>query len=108
MRPLIYEGYVIVIKKLMIEEDINHLKPGDIIQFSRDDILITHRIFQIFKDRNGNLSFQTKGDNNSAIDPRLVMPNEVRGTLTKVIPKIGLPTLLIKSRRTSEPEGVEN
>lgn len=108
MRPLIIEGDVVIIKKAMVEENIYNLKPGDIIQFSRDDILITHRILQVFKDKNGNLSFQTKGDNNSAIDSRIVMPNEVRGTLVKVIPKVGLPTLLIKSRRIPEPEGVEN
>lgn len=108
MRPLIYEGDVIIIKKAMKAEDIYQLKQGDIIQFTRDDILITHRIQKIFKDEFGNLSFQTKGDNNSSIDLRIVMPNEVRGTLVKVIPKIGIPTLLIKTRSREQPEEVEN
>jgi len=108
MRPLIYEGDVIIIKKAMKTEDIYNLKQGDIIQFARDDILITHRINKILKDEYDNLSFQTKGDNNSSIDTRIVLPNEIRGTLVKVIPKIGIPTLFIKSHRQEQPAEAQN
>jgi len=106
MRPLIYEGDVIIIEKAK-EDDIYNLKEGDIIQFARDDILITHRILEVIEDKDGNLSFQTKGDNNSSEDTRLVLPNEVRGTLVKVIPKLGVPTLWVKTREQKKPDGVE-
>lgn len=107
MKPLIHEGDVILIKRAVKEEDIFQLKEGDIIQFIRDDILITHRILQVVRDDDGNISFRTKGDNNSVEDARLVLPNEVRGTLTGILPKIGIPTLWIKSRGQNEPQGVE-
>jgi len=108
MRPLICEGDVILIEKAMEEQDIVRLKEGDIIQFTRDDILITHRIIEVVKDKADNLSFRTKGDNNFSEDTRLVLPNEVRGTLIKVIPKLGIPTFWIKTRVQKQPEGVEN
>ena len=98
MKPMIHEGDVILIKRATKGEDIYSLKEGDIIQFIRDDILITHRIVEIKKDEYGNLRFKTKGDNNSSEDVRLVLPNEVRGILVRVVPKIGIPTLWIKSR----------
>ncbi len=104
MKPMIHEGDVILIKRAMKEEEIYSLKEGDVIQFIRDDILITHRIIEIIKDDYGNLRFKTKGDNNSAEDVRLVLPNEVRGILVRVVPKIGIPTLWIKSREQKQPE----
>lgn len=107
MKPLINEGDVILIQRAVKEEDIYNLKVGTIIQFTRDDMLITHRILKIIEDENGNLSFQTKGDNNSAEDTRLVLPDEIRGTLVRVIPKVGIPTLWIKSREQDQPDDVE-
>lgn len=104
MKPMIHEGDVILIKRAMKEEEIYGLKEGDVIQFTRDDILITHRIIEIIKDDYGNLRFKTKGDNNSAEDVRLVLPNEVRGILVRVVPKIGIPTLWIKSKEQEQPE----
>ncbi len=58
-------------------------------------------------DENGNITFRTKGDNNSVEDTRLVEPNEVMGRYIGVIPKIGLPVLWIKSGE-AVPDGVEN
>jgi len=107
MEPMIYPGDIIIINQIRNKDDINELKVGDVIQFRRDNILITHRIVAIVKDRNGQLAFRTKGDNNSSEDTRLVYPNEVRGILVKVIPKLGYPTLLIKERKNTKIEGIE-
>lgn len=97
MEPMIYPGDVVLLKQIKTEDQIRTLKSGDVIQFQRDDILITHRIVSVIDDGLGNLTYRTKGDNNSTEDVRLVLPNEIKGTFICVIPKVGYPTLLLKS-----------
>lgn len=105
MEPVIYPGDVILIKKLTKEEEVYKLKEGDIITFKIEDITITHRIKEIKSDEAGNLSFVTKGDNNDTEDSWIVLPNDLRGTVRNVVPKVGLPVLLIHSVNNI-PEGV--
>lgn len=94
MEPMIMPGDVILVKRI---DDINSLKKDDVIQFRRDDILISHRIIEI-KDEKEGRSFRTKGDNNSAPDGDYVKPEQIKGRIIYTVPKIGWPTLLIKSK----------
>ena len=105
MEPLIIPGDVVLVKKIVKEEEIYNLSEGDIINFKRDTIIITHRIKEVLKDKAGNVSFETKGDNNSAVDERKVMPNDVKGIVIKVVPKVGLPVLILRGS-DKIPEGV--
>jgi len=105
MEPLIMPGDMVLIKKIDKEEEINALREGEIICFKRDDITIVHRIEKVLQDKAGNISFQTKGDNNNAVDERKVEPNDIRGIVIKVIPKVGLPGLLLRVQNKI-PEGV--
>lgn len=105
MEPLIYPGDVVLIQKIMSEEEVYKLKEGDIINFKMEDITITHRIKEIKSDEAGNLSFVTKGDNNDSEDPWVVPPNDLKGTIEKVVPKIGLPVLFLHSS-DNIPQGV--
>lgn len=41
------------------EKDIYNLSKGDIINFKREDITITHRIKEVITDEAGNRSFET-------------------------------------------------
>jgi signal peptidase len=107
MEPLICPGDVIIIEKVTEAQDIYKLKCGDVIQFKRDDILITHRIVEIIKDKKGTLKFRTKGDNNSGADVQNVLAEDIKGTLVNVIPKIGYPTLWLKERRTIDREDIQ-
>lgn len=93
MQPLINPGDVILIKKVKI----NSVNVGDIIQFKRDDILISHRIVDIVEDTKG-IGYKTKGDNNSGSDTELVRPDKIKGEVIYTIPKIGWPTLLLKKK----------
>ena len=106
MEPVIKPGDLVLLEKINSEDQVWKLKEGDIIQFQRDDIRITHRIIEVMRDKKtGELSFRTKGDNNSAADSQIVDPNDIKGIYVKDIPKLGYPTLLIKSRsgdRTDE------
>lgn len=105
MEPGIKPGDVILIEKITKEADVYQLKEAEIISFRREDILITHRIHQVVYDKDENISFETKGDNNNVVDNGLLQPNDIRGRVRLVIPKIG--KLLIWFR-TQEPipEGV--
>lgn len=107
MEPIIYPGDIILIDKVHDITDIESLKVGDVIQFKRDSILITHRIISIKQDMDGNLSFQTKGDNNSGADSQIVEAQDIKGTLFKVIPKLGYPTLWLKEKRSADKDKVE-
>lgn len=107
MEPLIYPGDIILIRQIRDMDEIYSLEVGDVIQFSRDNILITHRIIGIEQDSNGKTAFLTKGDNNSAQDSRPVYPEDIKGTLVQVIPKLGYPTLLIKERKNVQLSEIE-
>ena len=98
MEPLIYPGDIVLLEKISSEDQVLNLKAGDIIQFQRDEIRITHRITEVEKDKSGNLTFHTKGDNNSVEDTETVNPNDVKGIYVRAIPKLGYPTLLLKSQ----------
>ena len=104
MEPLIYPGDIILIQKVTNNEEIEELKVGDIINFSRDDITIAHRIVEVLRDEAGNLSFRTKGDNNPSVDNELVHPNDVKGSIWKTIPKLGTPVVWLKSNEINSIE----
>lgn len=97
MEPMIKPGDVILVRKIVDMDGINNLKVDDVIQFRRDNILISHRIIDIFNDEKEGLGFKTKGDNNSGADTEIVRPEDVKGIIVHNVPKIGWPTLLIKS-----------
>jgi len=98
MEPLIMPGDVVLINKVKPAETLT-LQTGEIIQFRRDTILIDHRIIEIVKDEK-SMGYRTKGDNNSAADSQIVKPEDVRGRIIQVIPKLGWPTLLFKSDKS--------
>lgn len=103
MEPMIKPGDVILVKKT----DSNDFKIGDVIQFRRDNILISHRIIDIKENKIEEKSYRTKGDNNSAPDSELVKPELIKGKIIKVIPKVGWPTLLLKSKEDINLEEIE-
>ena len=105
MEPMIMPGDVILVKKVD-NESVRNLEIGDVIQFERGNILISHRIMEV-KEEEGNKCYKTKGDNNSVADGDLVKLEDVKGTIVKVVPKIGWPTLLLKSKDDVPIEEVE-
>lgn len=105
MEPLIKPGDAVLIEKVFEEKTIDELKVGDIINFNRDDINITHRIVEVIVDEAGNRSFRTKGDNNKSEDVRLVLPNDINGVVNRTVPKVGVIVLLLKGQNDI-PEGV--
>lgn len=105
MEPGIFPGDVILIEKFSNESEIYSLAENDIINFTRDDITITHRIIEVCYDERGNISFITKGDNNASADNIPVVPGDINGTVKMVVPKAGLPIIWMQNDN-SIPEGV--
>ncbi|MGB5824341.1 MAG: signal peptidase I [Proteocatella sp.] len=97
MKPVIQPGDVVMMKRLSDVDQVKELKVGDVIQFKRQSILITHRIMAIEENEDGEVKITTKGDNNSGFDSEKVGVEDLRGRLVKVVPKVGWPTLLLKS-----------
>lgn len=97
MEPMIEAGDIILVKKIVDMDGINSLERGEIIQFERDGILISHRITDIIDDQRGK-AYRTKGDNNTGEDIESVLPEQIKGRIIYVIPKMGWPTLLIKNK----------
>ena len=90
MLPEIQVKDVVVTKKV----DAEALKVGDIITFASSDsrffgTIITHRIIKKNQDNDGNITFQTQGDNNNVADSALVQPNNIYGKVILKIPKLG-------------------
>lgn len=91
MEPLIKPGDVILVKKMQGQE----VQPGDVIQYRHEEISITHRVVAI---KGEERYIETKGDNNDSVDAKLVEPWQVKGKVIRIIPKIGWPTLFLKSQ----------
>ena len=90
MEPTIKVEDAIVI----VREEPENLKVGDIITFTSNDprysgLIITHRIVGIQKSDTGSFLFRTKGDNNNSEDAALVPSDNIYGRVILKIPKIG-------------------
>lgn len=91
MNPVYYKGDAIIYKKTNAED----VKIGDILTFSNSGILVTHRVINI-KEESGKLYFETKGDNNNAVDPVLINEENVVGIVKYVVKYVGYPTTYLK------------
>lgn len=106
MEPDIQPGDMLLIDKITNEQELRQLAKGDIIQFKYENVLISHRIVEVVYDDN-TLRFRTKGDNNSSADRYLVKPEDIKGKIAYILPKVGWPTLLIKKREERPLEAAE-
>lgn len=73
---------------MVILNDTQDVDIGDIIGFRRDSTVIVHRIIKEMV-INGNVLYQTKGDNNNVADTELVEVSSIEGVLVGKIPYIG-------------------
>lgn len=97
METQISVGDLAIVKDI----DAKELKEGDIIAFRNgDNTVTTHRIVEI-EEENGNLTFTTKGDNNSANDLGKVTENQIEGRYIFKLKGIGNFLMYIK-----EPKGL--
>lgn len=89
MEPVVYRGDALIYKKTKSLDEINI---GTIIIYKKDNIIISHRVIGIDKDK---FIIKTKGDNNNAPDNYDVKKDELMGIVTYNIKYIGFPTIWI-------------
>jgi signal peptidase len=95
MKPTFERGDLLIVEGISSPTDIRR---GDIIVYRSESqgALIVHRVVEVLIDENGRINFRTQGDANLGPDPRLVNPEDVRGRVRFVIPKIGYLSLFIR------------
>ncbi|PGM48851.1 signal peptidase I SipW [Bacillus sp. AFS053548] len=86
MEPIFQTGSIIQIK---LEPNNYAYQKGDIITFHTKDRLVTHRILEV-KNKNGEITYKTKGDNNNGPDLWIITQRDVIGKYTGItIPYLG-------------------
>lgn len=93
MEPNLNIGDMVIIRETKQEK----LQKDDIITFSENGNAITHRIVDIINEE-GKIRYQTKGDNNNAVDADLVKYENVEGKFVFKIAKVG--TIIAKLQNT--------
>lgn len=92
METEIFVGDLVIVK----EVDSSSLKENDIIAFrDSENLVTTHRIVNIINS-DGEVCFETKGDNNNTKDKGIVCSSSVEGKYQSRIPKIGNAILFIQ------------
>lgn len=86
MEPQYSIGDLIIIKETPEEK----IQVGDVINYTSANGIdtITHRVVEILE-KDGEIYYKTKGDNNNEEDPDLVNFNQVQGVLVFKISKLG-------------------
>lgn len=92
MRPYLDPGDMVVINTRLKD-----IKVGDVIVFSKNNLLITHRIVGI-DNREGVLVYKTKGDDNNTPDENIVYKEQLIGGVILKIPFGGYIADKISSR----------
>lgn len=95
MEPMVNPGDIVLVRKIIRQEDIEQLDIGDVIQFSKGNLLVSHRIADI-QLQHGKTVYYTKGDNNLDIDTDTVQGEEIRGSIVGVIPKLGWLSIMVR------------
>lgn len=86
MEPQYSVGDLIIIKETPKEK----IQVGDVINYTSENGIdtITHRVVEILE-KDGEIYYKTKGDNNNEEDSDLVNFNQVQGVLVFKISKLG-------------------
>lgn len=92
METQISAGDIVVVKEI----DTQNLKKGDIIAFKEDDVVITHRIDEV-EEKDGQVQYITKGDNNKAQDISSVLPNQIEGVFKFKISRLGNLAMFVQT-----------
>ena len=89
MKPQINVGDYVIIKRAKKEK----IQKGTIITFKQNSVLVTHRVERVVSDG----IYSTKGDANNTVDSEFVKFEDVVGTSTLVVPKLGNVLLWLRT-----------
>lgn len=89
MEPTLNKGDIVIVKRS------TDIKEKDIISFRIGNSVVTHRVYEIYKE-NGKEYYITKGDANSDTDSELIAKNKVEGKYCFKIPFLGRVVLFFQ------------
>ena len=91
------EGHIEVGDMIFIDKATpEDVKIGDVISFMEGKTVVTHRVIDIIE-RDGHISFKTKGDANNTEDEGAVRAEELVGIYKTRIPKVGDIALFLQT-----------
>lgn len=93
MEPTIEVGDIVIIKKVKAEK----LNQGDVITFTQEGEVITHRITKIETEEK-SIQYVTKGDNNNTEDTLKIKYKDIIGKEILTIPQLGKAMQLLDSK----------
>ncbi|HTY81299.1 MAG TPA: signal peptidase I [Dehalococcoidales bacterium] len=101
MEPTLHSGALMVINpvnpaRIKIGDIIVYNVPKSIQDYYGYPSVVSHRVIKI--NTSPSLSYRTKGDNTGE-DPFTILPHDIRGTVGKQIPYLGLPLLFMQSKQ---------
>ena len=101
MEPTLHSGNLLFIqpidpKDVQVGDIIVYTVPKSVRDYYNYPAMVSHRVVQVWT--TPTLSFRTKGDNTGE-DPFTIMASDVRGTVGKQIPYLGLPLLFFQSEQ---------
>ena len=81
---------------VLVEQVTPHMdiKVGDILEYKREDRVITHRVVKIIGDA-PDKTYTAKGDNNQSNDPWPIARSQIVGVVKARVPYIGYPSVVI-------------
>ncbi len=95
MEPTIMTGDAILVKEVSEDE----IKTNDIISFSQEGTIVTHRITEMIEE-NGVKKYKTKGDNNNSEDKEKITYEKIEGKYQFKIRKFGVMVEILKNKIT--------
>ena len=101
MYPNIKRGDAVISEKIT-KNDLKSIKLNDIIEYRLGGASVIHRVVAIDLDKDGNLVFVTKGDNNTNVDADKVTEEQVVGVVNMKVPYVGYPTVWISEILTEK------
>lgn len=95
MEPEYPTGCLLFVKPVGIQQ----LKKGDVITFRRGDMIVTHRITEVFtkEEHSAEVLFRTKGDANDTEDEGVVTKEDVIGVPAWKIPGLGYTVMFFQN-----------
>lgn len=91
MKPTINIGDVVIVNQKV---DKHEIEKGTVVAYKYNGKIIVHRVYNVINYQN-ELTFYTKGDKNTEVDPWAIRENDIIGEVKLKINWIGLPTVWI-------------
>ena len=105
MAPYFNRGDVVIFKKIN-DSDLRNIPKNSIIIYSIGGQNVAHRIVDKIE-KNNNVLYQTKGDNNNISDMKLVKINQIKGVYVFHIKYIGFPSIWLYEYFNNEKAELE-